>query len=68
MCMLARLYFRERPAIVDLSPSSKLADRVKEGLLQTLDEERDATLYYLLARHPGRALVSARCLSVNAAI
>jgi hypothetical protein len=31
---------------------------VTEGVLQTLEDERDATLYYLLARHPGRALVS----------
>lgn len=56
--MCRRLSFRERPAIIDLSPSSQLAARVTEGVLHTLEEERDATLYYLLARHPGRALVS----------
>lgn len=58
-CVCRRLSFRERPAIIDLSPSSQLAARVTEGVLHTLEEERDATLYYLLARHPGRALVSA---------
>lgn len=43
---------------MDLSPSTQLAERVREGVVQTLEGERDAALYYLLARHPGRALVS----------
>jgi hypothetical protein len=55
--LFRRLSFRDRPAIIDLSPSTQLAQRVTEGVLQTLEDERDATLYYLLARHPGRALV-----------
>jgi hypothetical protein len=29
-----------------------------KGVVQVLEGERDAVLYYLLARHPGRALVS----------
>jgi hypothetical protein len=53
-----RLCFRPRPLIVDLSPSTRLAERVSEGVVQVLEGERDAVLYYLLARHPGRALVS----------
>lgn len=55
-----RICFRPRPAIVDLSPSTRLAQRVVEGVVTTLEDERDAVLYYLLARHPGRALVSLR--------
>lgn len=54
-----RLCFRPRPAVVDLSPSTRLAGRVNEGLLRCLEGERDACLYYLLARHPGKALVGA---------
>jgi hypothetical protein len=69
-----RLCFRPRPLIVDLSPSTRLAERVSEGVVQVLEGERDAVLYYLLARHPGRALVSrggggveggGRCLGVG---
>ncbi|WIA42627.1 hypothetical protein OEZ86_008600 [Tetradesmus obliquus] len=61
--LMDRLSFRDRPAIIDLSPSSQLAARVTEGVLHTLEEERDATLYYLLARHPGRALVFVNAVS-----
>ncbi|KAF6262592.1 hypothetical protein COO60DRAFT_1699171 [Scenedesmus sp. NREL 46B-D3] len=57
------LSFRARPAIVDLSPSTQLAQRVTEGVLHTFEDERDATLYYLLARHPGRALVFVNAVS-----
>lgn len=57
-CLPPRICFRPRPAIVDLSPSTRLAERVVEGVVTTLEDERDAVLYYLLARHPGRALVS----------
>eukprot|EP00775_Hariotina_reticulata_P001872 gene1872-2209_t len=54
--LMDRLCFRQRPAVVDLAPSTRLAGRVNEGLVRCLDEERDACLYYLLARHPGKAL------------
>ncbi|GBF94480.1 DEAD-box ATP-dependent RNA helicase [Raphidocelis subcapitata] len=61
--LMGRVPFRGEPAIVDLTTERKLADRVEEASIECLEDERDAALYYLLARHPGRALVFVNAVS-----
>lgn len=48
---------------MDLTTERKLAARVEEASIECLEPERDATLYYLLARHPGRTLVFVNAVS-----
>ena len=49
--------------MVDLTTARRLAERVVEARVACSEEERDAVLYYLLARHPGRAIVFVNAVS-----
>ena len=40
---------------MDLSPGSRVAGGVSEAYVDCVEEDKDAVLYYLLAKHPGRS-------------
>jgi ATP-dependent RNA helicase DDX24/MAK5 len=64
VCVYAcRIAFRGRPAIIDLTTAAKVAQGVTEAHLTVLEEDREACLYYLLAKHPGRTLVFVNAVS-----
>jgi hypothetical protein len=61
-CTLCRyvwrsLVFRGRPRVLDLTTERRVAGGVAESSVTCSEEQRDAVLYYVLARHPGRTLV-----------
>ncbi|KAF2799165.1 ATP-dependent RNA helicase MAK5 [Melanomma pulvis-pyrius CBS 109.77] len=64
--LLKKLHFREeKPKFIDANPSSQMASRLKEGLVECAGTEKDLYLYALLLFHPKqRALVF--CNSISA--
>ncbi|KAF2713891.1 DEAD-domain-containing protein [Pleomassaria siparia CBS 279.74] len=57
--LLKKLHFREeKPKFIDANPSSQMASKLKEGLVECAGTEKDLYLYALLLFHPKqRALV-----------
>jgi ATP-dependent RNA helicase DDX24/MAK5 len=53
----------EKPKIVDITTSRKLADKVSESYVSCPEKERDVYLYCILASHPGRTLVFVNAIS-----
>lgn len=53
----------EKPKIVDITTSRKLADKVSESYVSCPEKERDTYLYCILASHPGRTLVFVNAIS-----
>ena len=52
-----------KPKIVDVSPETRLAERITESFLSCPEKERDVYLYCLLAAHPGRTIVFVNAIS-----
>ncbi|SPQ98557.1 unnamed protein product (mitochondrion) [Plasmodiophora brassicae] len=55
--LISRITFRSRPAFIDLTPETRVADGLSESRIQCLPEEKDAYVYYFLAKHAGRTIV-----------
>ncbi|CAD7697637.1 unnamed protein product [Ostreobium quekettii] len=55
--VMDRLRFRGIPEVVDLTNKKRIADKLEESFIICGDNERDAHLYYVLVRHPGRTLI-----------
>ncbi|WFD27428.1 RNA helicase [Malassezia nana] len=56
--MLARVDFRdEEPWVVELIPERHVADTLWETKVECTGPDKDAYLYYILLRYPGRTLV-----------
>lgn len=56
--LVARIDFRDpEPAIVELQTERHVSDSLVEAKIECLDKDKDAYLYYLLLRYPGRTLV-----------
>jgi ATP-dependent RNA helicase DDX24/MAK5 len=64
--LLKKLHFREeKPKFIDANPSSQMASKLREGLVECAGTEKDLYLYALLLFHPKqRALVF--CNSISA--
>lgn len=54
---LDHLRFRGEPLVVDLTPKTRLADRIQEAYILCPEDKTDCHLYSILLRHPGRTLV-----------
>ncbi|KAF2870313.1 P-loop containing nucleoside triphosphate hydrolase protein [Massariosphaeria phaeospora] len=63
--LLKKLHFREeKPKFIDANPSSQMATRLKEGLIECAGIEKDLYLYALLMFYPKkRALVFTNSIS-----
>ncbi|KAL5118630.1 ATP-dependent RNA helicase [Pleosporales sp. CAS-2024a] len=63
--LLKKLNFREeKPMFIDANPSSQMASRLKEGLVECAGTEKDLYLYSLLMFHPKkRALIFTNSIS-----
>ncbi|KAH8722946.1 P-loop containing nucleoside triphosphate hydrolase protein [Phaeosphaeriaceae sp. PMI808] len=63
--LLKKLKFREeKPKFIDANPSSQMASRLKEGLVECAGTEKDLYLYSLLMFHPKkRALIFTNSIS-----
>ena len=57
--------FREdrKPKIVDVSPDTRLAEKITESYVSCPEKERDVYVYGLLAAHPGRTIVFVNAIS-----
>ncbi|WFD31340.1 RNA helicase [Malassezia sp. CBS 17886] len=56
--LLSRVDFRDAdPVVVELMPQRLVADTLQEAKIECLAQDKDAYLYYLLLRYPGRTLV-----------
>lgn len=56
--LLSRVDFRDEDvAIVDLVTEKRVASNLLEAKIECIGKEKDAYLYYLLMRYPGRTLV-----------
>ncbi|KAJ3080842.1 ATP-dependent RNA helicase [Quaeritorhiza haematococci] len=56
--LVERLQFNDRdPAYVNLVPDQIVSSKVTEAKIDCLQKEKDAFLYYVLARYPGRTVV-----------
>ncbi|KAF1912090.1 P-loop containing nucleoside triphosphate hydrolase protein [Ampelomyces quisqualis] len=63
--LLKKLKFREdKPKFIDANPSSQMASKLKEGLIECAGTEKDLYLYSLLMFHPKkRALIFTNSIS-----
>ncbi|KAF2680904.1 DEAD-domain-containing protein [Lentithecium fluviatile CBS 122367] len=63
--LLKKLHFREeKPKFVDANPTSQMASRLKEGLIECAGTEKDLYLYSLLLHYPKkRALIFTNSVS-----
>lgn len=56
--LLARVDFRDdEPAVVEMATQRHVADTLHETKIECVASDKDAYLYYLLLRYPGRTLV-----------
>ncbi|KAF8427477.1 P-loop containing nucleoside triphosphate hydrolase protein [Tirmania nivea] len=55
--LLQKLKFKEKPEWVDVDPFHAVAEKVKEGIVECGNMEKDLYLYYLLLRYPTRTLI-----------
>ncbi|WFC98453.1 hypothetical protein MYAM1_001181 [Malassezia yamatoensis] len=56
--LLSRIDFRDsEPAVIELVPERKVASNLLEAKITCINKDKDAYLYYLLLRYPGRTLV-----------
>ncbi|KZT04454.1 DEAD-domain-containing protein [Laetiporus sulphureus 93-53] len=56
--LLLKLDFRDsEPAVIDISPAGGVVATLKESRVECLTNDKDAYLYYVLLRYPGRTLV-----------
>lgn len=56
--MIDRIEFRDpNPQYVDVSSATIMARSITETRIDCLAQEKDAILYYILLRHPGRTIV-----------
>ena len=53
----------KKPKIVNVSPDTRLAERITESFLSCPEKERDVYLYCLLVAHPGRTIVFVNAIS-----
>lgn len=62
--LLTRVWGRDQqPEVVDVTQSSALSAGVSQSYLECLETDRDAHLYAILARHPGRTAVFCNAVS-----
>ena len=62
--LLKKLNFRGRPTFIDVNPTSRMADKLKEGLIECGAMEKDLYLYsVLLMQSKMRALVFTNSIS-----
>jgi ATP-dependent RNA helicase DDX24/MAK5 len=63
--LLKKLHFREeKPKLIDANPTSQMASKLKEGLVECAGTEKDLYLYSVLMFHPKqRALVFTNSIS-----
>ncbi|KHN95910.1 DEAD-like helicase [Metarhizium album ARSEF 1941] len=52
--LIKRLKFRREPKFVDVNPASRMADNLREGLIECGAMEKDLYLYTVLLLNPGR--------------
>jgi ATP-dependent RNA helicase DDX24/MAK5 len=52
-----------RAAIIDLTSDSIVAAKLEEAVVECLETEKDAYLYYLLRLHPSRTIVFCTAIS-----
>ena len=55
--LLKKLKFKQKPEWVDVDPLHAVAEKVKEGIVECGNMEKDLYLYYLLLRYPTRTLI-----------
>ncbi|KAF8448586.1 P-loop containing nucleoside triphosphate hydrolase protein [Terfezia claveryi] len=55
--LFKKLKFKQKPEWVDVDPLHAVAQKVKEGIVECGNMEKDLYLYYLLLRYPSRTLI-----------
>ncbi|RPB24407.1 DEAD-domain-containing protein [Terfezia boudieri ATCC MYA-4762] len=55
--LLKKLKFKQKPEWIDVDPLHAVAEKVKEGIVECGNMEKDLYLYYILLRYPSRTLI-----------
>ena len=56
--LLARVDFRDaEPVVIEMATQRHVADTLYEAKMECVGQDKDAYLYYILLRYPGRTLV-----------